>query len=124
MLFSESSTLDKDRIMRVARKIKLLYLHTPLIPESARRAMAEQVVCRALGERPLSSHRATAERNRSVAARHSLGGRSASARQTTCRISGVDVQHGCSITNVLNISTCTLFIPIRTPALISTPPCF
>ncbi len=51
-------------------------LYTPLIPTSARRAMTEQAVCRALGERSSSGHRAPAERKRSVAARQALGGRS------------------------------------------------
>ncbi len=43
------------------------------IPMGARRAMAEQVVCRALGEWPPSACQAK-----------SLGGRSPSAWQTTC----------------------------------------
>ncbi len=46
---------------------------TPLIPTSARRAMAEQVVCRALGEQPPSACQA-----------FSLGRCSVTARQTAC----------------------------------------
>ncbi len=68
-------------------------LVTPLIPTSARRAMAERVVCRATTERLPSGHRANSLGSRSVATRRatteqppgvgrarSLGGRAVGAR--------------------------------------------
>ncbi len=46
--------------------------------------MAEQAVCRALGERPPSACRAATEHFRSAGARWPLGDRSLCARQTSC----------------------------------------
>ncbi len=74
---------------------------TPLIRMSARRAMAEQVVCRALGEQPLSSHRATV-----------VGGCLPNARQSIC--SAIDRQALVGISGVGSAVS-----PIMTPSYLA-----
>ncbi len=64
---------------RLSTELHFIRNNTLLIRTSTRRAMAEQVVCRALGERPPCGHRAPAEKNW-----HALSGRQPSTRQKTC----------------------------------------
>ena len=53
--------ISNDIIVDNIRIIHMMHtMHTPLISTSARQAMAEQGVCRALSEQPPSSHSAIA----------------------------------------------------------------
>ncbi len=120
----------QDRATMNNRMIIIIHTCTPLIPTSARRAMAEQVVCRAttehlpsghransLGSRSASDHRAATERLPSKFARWPLGRRSVVARQTTCSAIARRALSGISgvlviITETFQLTMCSALVLI------------